>query len=206
MTMRWWALLLALVAALPVVGEAATPVSPDRRAVPLLVSQSGNLRRYGTGVVVGAGTILTARHVLGDTVQVVGAKGPVGAKAVCGTRFEGLAVVRAPLPGGTPRYSLSSRVPAAGERVTVAGYPLRRWRVASGRVTRIIRSARLSGRVVRTTMIVFTPALDYGASGAPLFDARGRVVGITIASNRGANYSIALPVATGLGACRRFLP
>jgi len=205
MSLRWWAVFLVLVGALPAPGEATTPL-PDRRAVPLLVSQSGNLRKYGTGVVVGPDVILTARHVLGQNIQILLPQSPTPGRPACGTRYEGLAVVKARLPRGTPRYRLSSRVPAVGQRVTVAGYPLRRWRVATGRVTRIIHSARLSGRVVRATMIVFTPALDYGASGAPLLDGRGQVAGITLASNRQANYSIALPVATGLGACRRFIP
>ena len=38
--------------------------------------------------------------------------------------------------------------------------------------------------------------------GSPVLDARGYVIGIFIASNPPENYSIALPITSGLGPCR----
>lgn len=200
-----WVLFLVLGGALPVPGAATALTHPDRRAIPLLVSQSGNLRKFGTGVVVGPDTILTAEHVLAKNIQVLLPQALVTGQPTCRTRYEGLAVVQAPLPKGTPYYRLSFRTPAVGESVTVAGYPLRRWHVVTGHITEIIRSANLSGRVVSSPMIVFKPALDHGASGAPLLDARAQVIEITVASNRQSNYSIAFPTATGLSTCRKFV-
>ncbi len=199
-------LLLLLGGAMTADGGARVLTRPDQRAILLLVSQSGKLRNYGTGVVVGPGIILTAEHVLATSVEVLLSPTPIAGAPACRTRYESLAVIKAPLPEDAPYYRVSFRAPGVGARVTAAGYPLRRWRVVTGRITEIIRSANLSGRAVSSPMIVFTPALDYGASGAPLLDERGQVLGITVASNRQSNYSIALPTATGLGLCRRFVP
>ncbi len=199
-------LLLLLGGAGPADGVPRVLTGPDQRAILLLVSPNGKLRNYGTGVVVGPGIILTAEHILATSVEVLLPPAAIAGAPACRTRFESLAVVRAPLPEDAPYYRVSFRTPGVGARVTAAGYPLRRWRVVTGRITEIIRSASLSGRAVSSPMIVFTPALDYGASGAPLLDERGQVLAITVASNRQSNYSIALPTATGLGLCRRFIP
>lgn len=201
----WAGILLLLAVTVPDLSEAAVLSRPDRRAIPLLVAQTGRLRKYGTGVVVAPNTILTAQHNLAADMQVVLPTAPVSAQPACRTRYEGVAVVKASLPQGTPFYRVSFRTPVVGETVTVAGYPLRRWRVATAQITNIIQSANLSGRIVATPLLVFRPALDYGASGAPVLDRRGQVIGITVASNRQANYSIAFPTATGLRACRRFV-
>ena len=114
-------------------------------------------------------------------------------------------IVRAALPKGTPFYRLASRTPKVGETIRIAGYPDRKWIVVKGRVTHVVRSATLGGRKVNAPMIVFRPALRQGASGAPLFDARGQVVAIFVASNSRENYSIAFPSSTGLRTCRRFV-
>ncbi|MDQ7842252.1 MAG: serine protease [Armatimonadota bacterium] len=189
----------------PVYGGAA-PGGIDRRAIPMLVTRGGDLVRYGTGVVVGPSTILTAKHAVGAAPEIVLPTGMrVKGRTVCRARVEDLAVVRARLPTGTPSYALSSRPPAVGESVRVAGYPGRRWTTAGGRVTYIISSAVLGGRRIHSPMIVFRPALSQGASGAPVFNRRNQVVGIFVASNRSENYSIAFPAATALRVCRSHL-
>jgi S1-C subfamily serine protease len=178
----------------------------DRRAVLMLVTTGRELNTFGTGVVVGPSTILTARHVVGATMEVRLADGTrLRATAVCRASEEDLAVVRAALPPGTPRYLLATSVPRVGASVRVGGYPGRRWTVASGGVTHIISSAILGGRRVRSPMIVFTPALHPGASGAPVLNARGEVAGIFVGSNRRENYSIAFPVTAARRVCGRFL-
>lgn len=201
----WLGLFLVLVGTISPSGGAAALNQPDPRGILLLVSQTGNLAKYGTGVVVAPNTILTADHILADRIQVLLSKAPVTAESTCRTRLEGLAVVRATLPKGTPQYRLSFRTPSVGETVTIAGYPLRKWHVATGRITSIIRSANLSGRVVNSPMIVYEPAMDYGASGSPVLDARGQVIAITVASNQESNYSVAVPTTTGLSSCRKFV-
>ncbi len=181
--------------------------APDQRAIPMLVSSTRSMRHFGTGVVVGPTTILTASHVVvGDRLEVQFPTTAVAGRTVCRARYEDLAVVRASLPPGTPYYHLSFRTPAIGETVRVGGYPSRTWGITKGRVTHLIRTATLGGRVVSAPMIVFAPALHPGASGSPVIDNRGDVVGIFVASNANSNYSIAFPNATALRACRRFVP
>ncbi len=177
-------------------------LAPDRRAIPQLVTREQTEIRYGTGVVVGAETILTARHAVAGTVEVVLPNAKVIGGVRCRAPDRDTAVITARLPPGTPRYRISFRTLKVGETVRVGGYPDRRWTVVSGRVTNMIKSAILSERRVTTPMVVFKPALHQGASGSPVLDARGYVVGIFIASNAHEDYSIALPIATGLGPCR----
>lgn len=197
-------LVLILVVTSPI--DAALILSaPDQRAIPMLVSQSQDLRKYGTGVVVGPTTILTAEHVAADRMEVRFPTASVTGHPVCRARYEDLAVVKAPLPKNTPYYRLSFRTPAVGETVRVGGYPGRKWMVAKGRVTHIIASATLGGRSVNSPMIVFEPALHQGASGSPVLDSRGMVIGIFVASNSQSDYSIAFPNGTALRACRKFV-
>jgi|GEM_PF-2320281 len=178
----------------------------DRRAIPMLVTRGARLHKYGTGVVVGPSAILTAKHAVGASPEILLPRGTaVKGRTVCRARVEDLAVVRANLPRGTPYYTLSSRTPAVGEAIRVGGYPGRRWTATSGRVTHVISSAVLGGRRIRSPMIVFRPALSRGASGAPVLNRRGQVVGIFVASNGRENYSIAFPAATALRVCRSYL-
>lgn len=211
MRIRAWSaalcvLLLATVC-VPVLGGGSILRDLDRRAIPMLVWKSKNLQKYGTGVIVGPTTILTANHVAaGNKMDVLLPKGAaVKGEAVCRASYEDIAVLQARLPRGTPYYTLSSKMPSVGETVKVGGYPNRKWKAASGRVTHIISSATLGGRRVKSPMIVFKPALHQGASGAPVLNRRGQVVGIFVASNRLENYSIAFPTAVVLKTCRKFL-
>jgi len=198
-------LLLAAVC-VPVLGGGSILRDLDRRAIPMLISKNRDLQKYGTGVIVGPATILTANHVAAaDKMDVLLPKGTVKGQAVCRARYEDLAVLHARLPKGTPYYNLSSKLPSVGETVKVGGYPNRKWKAASGRVTHIISSATLGGRRVKSPMIVFKPALHQGASGSPVLNRRGQVVGIFVASNRLENYSIAFPTTAALKACRKFL-
>jgi len=186
----------------------ATPTvisQPDRRAILPLASKEGNLVNYGTGVVVGRDTILTASHVLSGRVEVLLPEAPAPGQAACRTQFAGLAVIKAPLPASTPQYRVTFRAPSAGEPVTIAGYPLRQWRVRTGRIIRLLSSANLSGRIVTAPMIAVEPAMDYGASGAPVLDRAGLVIGIAVASNQEDNYTIAFPTSSGLRSCRAFV-
>jgi S1-C subfamily serine protease len=201
-----WIASFILVAAGPLLAQGLILHAPDRRAIPMLVSKTRTLLKYGTGVIVGPSTILTAEHVAAtNSMEVRLPTGTVTGQAVCRARYEDLAVLQAPLPKGTPYYRVSFRTPSVGERVTVGGYPNRQWMVARGRITNIISHATLGDRPVDSPMIVFEPALHQGASGAPVLDSRGQVIGIFVASNTPSNYSIAFPNSAALRACRKFV-
>jgi S1-C subfamily serine protease len=186
----------------PVRADGPVLTAPDRRGIPLLVTREADVVRYGTGVIVGPQTVLTAKHAVSGAVQIVLPAVTVTGHVQCRAPDRDTAVITARLPRGTPRYRIAWRTVAVGEPVRTGGYPGRRWTVASGRVTQVIQAAVLSGRRVTTPMVVFRPALHQGASGSPILDARGFVVAIFVASNPQENYSIALPMTTGLGPCR----
>lgn len=207
------ALPLSALAALLFFGTASAPEAlaafgtPDRRAILPVRSRSGALLAYGTAVVVWRDTLVTAEHVLADGVEILLPDGTaVEAHPTCRTDYAGLAVLAASLPRGTPHYRVAFRMPSVGEAVTIAGYPLRAWQVRAGRITRTVRSATLSGQVVVAEMLALEPAMDYGASGAPVLDRHGLVVGIAVASNLEGNFTLAFPTATGLRRCRDVLP
>lgn len=205
-TARLLALLLVAATAAPALAAGAILTAPDRRAIPMLVSRGGSVLEYGTGVIVGPTTVLTAAHVTpADRVEVRLPKSSVNGRVVCRDRIEDAAVVNAPLPRGTPYYRLSFRLPSVGETVRVGGYPNREWKTTRGRITHIISSAILSGRRVNSPMIVFEPAVHQGASGSPVLDTGGRVIGIFVASNQQSNYSIAFPNKASLRACGKFI-
>lgn len=205
-TARLLAVLLVAAIAAPALAAGAILTSPDRRAIPMLVSRGRSVLEYGTGVIVGPTTVLTAAHVTPvDRVEVRLPKSSVNGRVVCRDQSEDAAVVNAPLPRGTPYYRLSFRLPSVGETVRVGGYPNREWKTTQGRITHIITSAILSGRRVNSPMIVFEPAVHQGASGSPVLDTGGRVIGIFVASNQQSNYSIAFPNEASLRACGKFI-
>jgi S1-C subfamily serine protease len=205
-TARLLALLLVAATAAPALGAAVILTVPDRRAIPMLVSRGRSMSEYGSGVIVGPSTVLTAAHVTPtDSVEVRLLRSTVSGRVVCRDRTEDAAVVDAPLPRGTPYYRISFRIPSVGETVRMGGYPNRQWKTTRGRITHIISSAILSGRRVNSPMIVFEPAVHQGASGSPVLDARGRVIGIFVASNPQANYSIAFPNKASLRACGKYV-
>ncbi len=204
-TARLLSLLLVLIGAVPALA-AVILTAPDRRAIPMLVSRGRSVSEYGSGVVVGPTTVLTAAHVTPtNRVEVHLLRATVSGRVVCRDRTDDAAVVTAPLPRGTPYYRLSFRIPSVGETVRVGGYPNRQWKTTRGRITHIISSAILSGRRVNSPMIVFEPAVHQGASGSPVLDAWGRVIGIFVASNPQSNYSIAFPNKASLRACGRYV-
>jgi S1-C subfamily serine protease len=205
-TARLLALLFISATAVPVLAAGVILTTPDRRAIPMLVSTGTSMSEYGTGVIVGPNTVLTAAHVTpADKVEVRLLDATVTGRIVCRDRIEDAAVITAPLPRGTPYYRISFRIPAVGETVRVGGYPNRHWKTTRGRITHIIASAILSGHRVYSPMLVFEPAVHQGASGSPVLDSSGHVVGIFVASNQESNYSIAFPNKASLRACGKYV-
>src|SRR2546428_5864764 len=149
--------------------SAAAPIltAPDRRAIPQLVTREKDIIRYGTGVVVGPETVLTAKHAVAGAVDIIFPIGKVTGHVQCRAPDRDTAVIAARLPKGTPRYRIAFRTLAVGEVVRIGGYPRRTWTVASGRGANLIKTALLSGPRINTPMVVFKPALHPGARGSP---------------------------------------
>jgi S1-C subfamily serine protease len=149
----------------------------------------------GSGFALDSHTLLTNRHVLagasqlevstwdGHDFQVSTAK--VGALVDLGV---------ARVNGSLPRAAAAYAEPAAGERVTVVGFPLGGpLTFSSGRVIDFVDGSNLGvpGKVMRLTANV-----EPGNSGGPVLDQRGRVVGIVYAIELSTGYGLAIPLDT----------
>ncbi len=167
----------------------------------------GGARRWdslGSGFVVDAarGLVVTNAHVVGDATEilVMDHRGRVlDARLVGADRGIDLAVVQVPgldLPAVELGSSWGLRV---GEDVFAVGNPYGH----GHSVTRGILSARARslGRDEFDLFLQTDAAINPGNSGGPLFDARGRVVGVNTAiDGRGESLGFAMPVELVRGA------
>ncbi|HEY2661491.1 MAG TPA: serine protease [Caulobacteraceae bacterium] len=153
----------------------------------------------GTAFSIGdAGLWLTARHVIDgcDQIGVVVAEGRGVAASIAARRGD-LAVLRT--EGGAPALPLAPSAPRAGQQVFHPGFP----QGAPGEVASQLlgrQTLRVHGRGVAAAEVLAwaengrTDGLRgslAGLSGAPVLDATGRVVGVTLAESprRGRLYS-----------------
>ncbi|MEG3615986.1 S1C family serine protease [Isoptericola haloaureus] len=178
----------------------STSENPDWQAVTAAVapsvvaiqvsSQGGGSE--GSGVVIDeAGHVLTNNHVVAgasnDTVQVTLSDGRLYEATIVGTDpTTDLAVVRLSDPPQDLRPAAfgDSDAVQVGDSVLAVGNPLGLANTATtGIVSALDRPVAASGRgggdVVVTNAIQIDAAVNPGNSGGPLFDAQGRVVGIT---------------------------
>lgn len=142
------------------------------------VDPSLRLRSVGSGFFVGKdGWILTNRHVV-DTCKAVSIETPAGVKekvtVAATSRRDDLALLRAPTPARATA-AFRERLAVIDEPVAVIGYPNR------GRPT--IRPQYLPGRATLdperlTRRFVFQADIRRGASGGPVLDQSGAVVGV----------------------------
>ena len=177
---------------------AAATAAVTRKVGPAVVGV-GQGWGLGSGVVVEDGLVLTNAHNLrGDEVAVTFADGRVARAAVAGVDVDGdlavLAVDTAGAPGvewaeapaetGTPVFGLANPG-GRGLRVTLGQV------TAAGQAFRGPRGRRITGSVEHTA------PLPKGASGGPVVDADGRLVGVN--TNRlGEGFYLAIPADTDL--------
>src|SRR3989442_4937803 len=163
----WVALVLSALSAPFVIDpvSAAAPIltMPDRRAIPQLVTREKDIIRYGTGVVVGPETVLTAKHAVAGAVDIIFPIGKVTGHVQCRAPDRDTAVIAARLPKGTPRYRIAFRTLAAGELVRIGGDSGPAMIVAVGLVNHAIKNATLSRRRMQKAMGVIQAALHQGA-------------------------------------------
>ncbi len=158
----------------------------------------------GSGVVVGAGQVLTNAHNLagapGGAVAVTFADGRTSTAEAVASDIDGdLAVVRVDT-GGTPAVGWAGAPASTGAVVVAAANPGGRGlRVTLGQVSSVTGTFRtMRGRLVRGSL-EHTAPLVRGSSGSPLLDRAGRLVGLN--TNRlGEGFYAALPADARLRA------
>jgi S1-C subfamily serine protease len=163
----------------------------------------------GTGVIVtGAGTVLTANHVISDgsAVTVLFADGTrSAAKVATADPTKDIATLRpATLPETVVPATIGGGAEVGGPAVAI-GNPLGlTYSVSSGVISAVDRTANTDrGRF--TGLIQFDASVNPGSSGGPLLDADGSVVGIVISiadpggDDAFAGIAFAVPVGTALG-------
>src|SRR5258708_20743255 len=153
-------------------------------------------RRWGigSGVVLGAGQVLTNAHnVRGSKVTVTFADGRPAEGNVAGHDIDGdIAVIEADT-GEVPALSWATGVPAIGMPVFALANPGGRGlRVTFGTVSGIDKSFRGPRGLRITGSLEHTAPLLPGSSGGPVLDAAGQLLGIN--TNRlGEGFYLALP-------------
>lgn len=181
-------------------------VSGSRAAADPFGGAATPYRSVGSGVVVGAGLVLTNRHVVVDAASSVTVVDQAGARhqaSVYGVdSLTDLAIVRvagAVLP--VARLGDSDSL-APGQTVVAIGSPLGTYTgsVTAGIVSALGRSITAAdgfgGSEALNGLIQTDAAINEGNSGGPLLDASGAVVGLNTAVNQGAQgIGFAIPIA-----------
>jgi S1-C subfamily serine protease len=189
----------------PLVGQvAAVPVplliaNSLRRKAEEMVVRVRNVNcqglELGSGFALDPHTLLTNRHVLAGASQLEvstwdGHDYQVSTAKVGALVDLGVATVNGVLPQAASAFA----EPAAGEGVTVVGFPLGGpLTFSAGRIIDFVGDSSLGvpGRVMRLTANV-----EPGNSGGPVLDSRGRVVGIVYAIEIATGYGLAIPLDT----------
>jgi serine protease Do len=153
----------------------------------------------GSGIVLGAGRVLTNAHnVRGSQATVTFADGRTAEGYVTGHDVDGdLAVIEADT-GQVPVLPWATAVPAIGTPVFALANPGGRGlRVTFGTVSGIDRSFRGPRGVRITGSLEHTAPLLPGSSGGPVLDAQGQLLGIN--TNRlGEGFYLAIPADEAL--------
>ena len=153
----------------------------------------------GSGVVLGAGRVLTNAHnVRGSQVTVTFADGRTAEGNVAGHDIDGdLAVIEADT-GQTPALPWATGAPPIGTAVFALANPGGRGlRVTFGFVSGIDRTFRGPRGLRITGSLEHTAPLLPGSSGGPVLDAAGQLLGIN--TNRlGEGFYLAIPAGEAL--------
>lgn len=158
---------------------------------------------HGSGIVIGAGRILTNAHnIRGEAMTVAFADGRSARARVLGVDVDGdLAVLEADTDGAAPLDWVADDVAvAAGQPIFAVSNPGGRGlRVTFGLVSGTSRSFRgPRGRRITGSLEHTAPLLP-GSSGGPVVDAAGRLLGVN--TNRlGDGFYLAIPAGSGLRA------
>lgn len=154
----------------------------------------------GSGLVIGAGKVLTNVHNLRDrTTTVTFADGRVAEAAVAGADEDGDLVVLDADTGAVAPVAWAEGPPAPGQVVFAASMGGHRLRISFGMISAV--DLAFTGPRGRQVLggVEHTAALPHGSSGGPLLDADGRVLGINT-HRVGRGFYMARPVDAALRA------
>jgi len=179
-------------ALLPVTVALHAQIPGDHPSVAILGDE-----RMGSGVVVEPGVLLTVNYVVmgGRSIRATYPDGECVEVKILAQDYEnGLAVLRVPQSAGAFATLGDSRALVKGEEVFVLGStgPTER-RVSNGVITDLGPFEAYWEYMLDSA--VQSSAINPGFGGAPLFDRRGRLLGITSLSlGRVARFSLAIPI------------
>ena len=156
----------------------------------------------GTGYAIGNGFIVTNNHVVdrAKSISIKGVKGDINnkytAEVMATDKVNDLAIIRINDPNfngfGTIPYAVQQRMADVGEDVFVLGYPLTQALGNEIKLTNGIISSRTGYQGNISTYQMSAP-VQPGNSGGPMFDMKGRLVGVVCARHTGAeNASYAI--------------
>lgn len=168
----------------------------------------------GTGFVIGIDRVATNSHHLRDvTTQVELSDGRVAQARAVGQDLDGDLVVLKVPTYGAPSVAFADASVSLGDRVAALGRAGTSIRVTTGRVSAVAQSFRGPRGHLIDGSFEHTAPLSRGATGGPLVDASGAVVGITTLRLRNG-FALARPtdgamrahleqLAAGISADRR---
>jgi S1-C subfamily serine protease len=150
-----------------------SPLDPLHEATVLIEHAKG----HGTGTIVGPHAVLTAYHVVQEApLEVTFFNGPaVAGRVIWFDEKLDLALIDVPVPGGYAAVELDCENLRVGQHLVSVGHPTQsRWVAVGGHLPALdaIGGARL---------VQLGFPIGLGTSGGPVFDDKGRVVGVALA-------------------------
>jgi S1-C subfamily serine protease len=147
-------------------------MTPLHRATVLVEHQGG----HGTGVIVDSHHVLTAYHVVRQNpIDITFFDGQSRAGRIAWADEErDLALVEVAVPTGHPSVPISCEPPKVGQHLVTIGHPIHsRWVAVGGYLP--------AGEPIAAKYLSLGFPVGLGASGGPVFDSSGKIVGITLA-------------------------
>jgi S1-C subfamily serine protease len=182
-------------------GELAGALSPDgfsaAQRMSLRVRNIGcGFLSTGSGFALDAHTLVTNRHVVENAknIEVSTYDGRViQATAATTTTVADIAIITTEESLGKSYATFADSDPAAGDVVTVVGYPSGGKLTTTSGVVLGATTDPISGAA--SPVLASTAQVEPGSSGSAVFNAEGEVVGVVYAKN-GAEQSFIVPIST----------
>ncbi len=178
---------------------------PDlvRRVKPVVVAivtydAAGDPLTTGSGFFIRPGQVVTNMHVMRGArrseVRTLDGKGRVHpVEGILATDQEGdLALLSVPTPPERARSSeIADNLPDEGEQIFVIGNPLKLEGSVTDGIVSAVREVPSVGKIIQ-----ITAPISHGNSGSPIFNLKGKVVGVvTVKVTNGQNINLGISAA-----------